>query len=240
MEKFYDKHYFHPFKYGGVKYRDSSGEREFCFNSGTVNGWEGLLHKLIKLLSPPESVLDVGAGLGTFVQACLLNDIDAVALEFSEYAFKHKNPIIPMVLWDIAETPWPVSKRYDWIAAIDVFEHLFDVDVDAVIREMKRVAKRFIIAKICTAQAPHEVWAAKKQSYPAVLDQAKLDGFEWLLASGHVNSQFPAYWLHKLEDEKWKQRDDLANEFKKKLPVDWRTTIILENTNWYEEEFGSA
>jgi hypothetical protein len=121
-----------------------------------------------------------------------------------------------------------------------LFEHLFADKVDEVIRECKRVAKRYIIAKICTAQRPHEVWSAKRATYEQVYEQAKTEGYEWLIVSGHVNSQFPEYWRNKFQDEKWKIRDDLAERFKRELtlPEDWRCTIIAENTCWFEEEFG--
>jgi len=236
--RFYDKQYFFPQLHGGKKYRDPDGtEKEFCFYSGTSKTWEILLDRLISILGQPESTLDVGAGLGIFVSVCNQNGIRSHGLEFSEYAIKHSEAKPYLKQWDIEKTPWPINQQYDWITAIDLFEHLFADRVDVVIKEMKRVAKKFIIAKICTAQQDKEVWSAMRQSHSQVIAQARRDGFEWLVASGHINSQLPLYWFHKLEDDKWKHREDLETKFKKDLPRDWRTTIILENTKWFEEEF---
>lgn len=145
-----------------------------------------------------------------------------------------------MKRWDLERTPWPVNDKYDWVTAIDLFEHLFCDNVEEVIRETKRVARRWIIAKICTAKQPHEVWCAKRASYEEVLEQAKREGFEWLVVSGHVTSALPEFWRSKFQDRSWRIRDDLAKRFKAdlNLPDDWRTTLIVENTEWFEQEFG--
>lgn len=244
MEKHYDQNYFFMERYGGKKYCDSAGQlKEFGYCAGGRWNFEGILYKLIELLGVPGSILDLGAGCGGWVATCVANLITALGLEFSQFAIE--NAILDahkyLVRWDLAQTPWPIEQQYDWVTAIDLFEHVFNDDVDAIINETKRCAKRWIIAKICTAQHPQEVWAAKKMSpYEEVYAQAKAKGFEWLIASGHVNSQFPKYWLSKFVDDEWKQRDDLSEWLKRslKLPEDWRTTLILENTAWFDEEFG--
>lgn len=242
MEKHYDESYFFPNRYGGKRYLEPSGkESEFCFNSGTIQSWKRILSKLIALIGSPESVLDVGAGLGVWVEALNRNGIFAHGLEFSKCAIEHAGSARNyLTLWNIEEIPWPLTQKFYWSTAIDLFEHLFDEDVDRVIAEMKRVSERFIIAKICTAQTPNEVWAAKKQAYPQVLEQAKMEGFEWLVASGHINSQTPNYWLKKLEDADWKNKSDLVQIFKQDMPIDWRTTMILSNEHWFENEFGKG
>jgi hypothetical protein len=63
------------------------------------------------------------------------------------------------------------------------------------------------------------------------LEQAKKEGFEWLVVSGHVNSRTPQYWREKFQDKDWRLRDDLAERLKTdlNLPEDWRTTLIVKN-----------
>jgi cyclopropane fatty-acyl-phospholipid synthase-like methyltransferase len=233
MEPHYNGSYFFAEKYGFKKYRRPNGSvGEFGYTHGGMWNFQGVLDELCYLLGKPESVLDIGAGCGGFVATCVKNGIEALGLEFSQFAID--NAIMGakkyLVKWDVEQTPWPVSKRYDWVCAIDLFEHLFADRVDEVIRECKRVAKRYIIAKICTAQRPHEVWSARRGSYEEVLEQAKREGFEWLVVSGHVNSQFPQYWRNKFQDKEWVIRDDLAERLKAnlRLPEDWRTTLILK------------
>jgi ubiquinone/menaquinone biosynthesis C-methylase UbiE len=243
MQKHYDKNYFFADKYGGKQYTDPSGKiKEFGYAQGGLWNFQSILDKLTELLGYPQSVLDAGAGCGGFVATCNANGIEALGLEFSQYAID--NAVMGASKYlkrhDLEQIPWPVDKQYDWLTAIDVFEHLFADKVDQVIAECKRVAKKWIIAKICTAQRPHEVWSAKRATYEQVYEQAKTEGYEWLIVSGHVNSQFPEYWRNKFQDEKWKIRDDLAERFKRELtlPEDWRCTIIAENSCWFEEEFG--
>jgi len=244
MEKHYSSKYFFADKFGGLKYRTPSGEvKEFGYHAGGLWNFQGILNKLIELLGYPHSVLDVGSGCGGFPATCAANGIEALGLEFSQYAIDHA--ILGgekyLVKHDVTEVPWPVNHKYDWVTAIDLFEHLFAEDVDRVIDECKRVARKWIVAKICTAQRPEEVYFAPKLgSYEEVYEKAKRDGYEWLIVSGHVTCAWPEFWREKFQDEKWKIRDDLAERLKKdlNLPEDWRCTIIAENQMWFEEEFG--
>lgn len=236
MEAHYNEKYFFAEKTGGVVYTDSAGKiKEFGYRQGGLWNFQSLLDKLIELLGLPETLLDVGCGCGGFPATANKNGIKSVGLEFSQYAIDHAIMGAEkfIVKGDVEQTPWPTDEQYDWITFIDVFEHLFEDKVDKVIAEAKKKAKKYIIAKICTAQHPREVWVAKRASYEQVIEQAKNEGFEWLIASGHVTCQPPEWWIKKFEDEKWVHREDLAERLKKELhlPEDWRTTIILENTS---------
>ena len=243
MERHYDKYYFFADRYGGKKYVDSAGqEKEFGYHAGGIWNFESILFKLMELLGAPGSVLDIGAGCGGFVATLNRNYIPALGLEFSQYAIDNAVLGAGSYLrhWDLEDIPWHVDNQYDWVTAIDLFEHLFQDKVDRVIAETKRRARRWIVAKICTAQRPHEVWTAHRASYEEVLQQAREEGFEWLVVSGHLTSQFPDWWIEKFVDDEWKYRHDLELRFKQELslPEDWRTTLILENTHWFEQEFG--
>jgi len=244
MSKHYDQHYFFADRYGGKKYRDPSGKlKEFGYYAGGLWNFQGILNKLIELLGYPHSVLDVGSGCGGWPATCAANGIEALGLEFSQYAIDHAILGGEKYLkrWDVTQVPWPVDHKYDWVTMIDLLEHIFAEDVDRVIAEAKRVARKWIIAKICTAQRPEEVYSAPKlDSYEEVYRKAAEDGYEWLVVSGHVTSQFPEFWRKKFEDKEWRLRDDLAERFKKelRLPEDWRTTIFAERVNWFEMEFG--
>lgn len=236
MASHYDEHYFFANKFGGKKYRDSGDKiKEFGYHDGGLWNFQAILDKLIEILGLPISILDLGAGCGGFVVTATNNGIESLGLEFSQYAVDHAilNSRNQLKLWNIENTPWPVDHQYEWVTAIDLFEHLFDDKVDSIIKEAKRVSSHWIIAKICTAQLPREVWAAKRANYEEVIRQAKEEGFEWLVVSGHVNSQFPDYWIEKFVDSEWTYRADLSARFKKELslPEDWRSTLILEKKN---------
>ncbi len=234
MEKRYGEEYFFAERKGGVRYTDSGGQqKEFGYRQGGLWNFQAFLDKLTELLGLPESILDLGPGCGGFVATANDNGIRSGGLEFSQFAIDHAvmGAKKYLVKGDVEQIPWNMEEQYDWVTAIDLFEHLFEDKVDQVIAEAKKRAKKYIIAKICTAQLPREVWSAKRVLYEEVLEQAKHEGFEWLVASGHVNCQFPEYWVKKFVDANWVNRSDLAERLKRelRLPEDWRTTIILEN-----------
>jgi len=160
------------------------------------------------------------------------NGVKGSGLEFSQFAID--NAILDakkyLTKCDLAQIPWPI-EQHDWVLMIDVMEHIFQDDVDKVIAEAKKKAKKYIVAKICTAQLPREVWSAKKADYEEVVAQAKREGFEWLIASGHVTCQAQKFWINKFVDSNWVLREDLSEKLRKELhlPEDWRTTLILEN-----------
>ena len=241
MEAHYNQNYFFAEKTGGVIYTDSAGQkREFGYRQGGLWNFQSLIDKLIELLGLPETLLDAGCGCGGFPATANNNGIKSIGLEFSQYAIDHAilGAEKCIIKGDVEQPPWPVVRQFDWVTFIDVFEHLFEDRVDSVIAEAKKKAKKYIIAKICTAQLPREVWSAKRASYEQVIEQAKREGFEWLIASGHVTCQPPEWWLKKFEDENWVHRADLAEKLRRELhlPEDWRTTIILENVTQKKEE----
>jgi len=234
MEKHYDNKYFYSEKFGSKTYSRPDGSMgTFGYQQGGLWNFQAIIDKLVELLGLPESVLEAGAGCGGFTATLNKNGIRAVGLEFSQYAIDHAvlDSGKYLIKQDLAQVPWAANGQYDWVTAIDVYEHLFCEDITAIIQEMKRVAKKYIVAKICTAQFLREVWNAKKASYEEVYTQAKKEGFEWLIASGHVCCNTPQWWIDKFVDSNWILRVDLAERLKKELhlPEDWRTTIILEN-----------
>ena len=236
IETHYNERYFFAEKNGGVIYMDSGGKkREFGYRGGGQWNFQALIDKLTELLGLPESMLDLGPGCGGFVATANNNGIKSAGLEFSQFAIDHAimGAEKHLIKGSVEQHPWPVEESYDWITAIDLFEHLFENGVDEVIAETKKRARKYIIAKICTAQLPREVWNAKRAPYEEVIEQAKREGFEWLVASGHVCCQVPDFWINKFVDSNWVYRTDLAERLKKelRLPEDWRTTIILENTS---------
>lgn len=233
MEAHYDERYYFSERFGGKMYVDSAGQkREFGYRQGGLWNFQSLLDKLIELLGLPESIIDGGSGCGGLIATANNNGIKGVGLEFSQVAIDNAimNAGKYLKKWDLAQTPWPV-EQHDWVLMIDLMEHLFQDDVDQVIAEAKKKAKKYIVAKICTAQLPREIWNAKKASYEEVYAQAKREGFEWLVASGHVTCQPPEWWINKFVDSNWVYRADLAEKLRRELhlPEDWRTTIILEN-----------
>ena len=245
MAEHYNENYFYSERKGGVAYLDSGGkQKEFGYRQGGLWNFQSIIDKLVELIGLPESVLDLGSGCGGLVSTFNNNGIKSNGLEFSQYAIDHAilGAEKYLIKTDLAQVPWPIKQQYDWVTAIDLCEHVFAEDVDAIIAETKKVAKKYIIAKICTAQLSREVWKAKKAPYEEVYAQAKREGFEWLIASGHVCCETPQFWIDKFVDADWVYRADLADKLRRELhlPEDWRTTLILENVTQKKIESTSS
>tara|TARA_B100000586_G_scaffold255213_1_gene217113 strand:+ start:376 stop:912 length:537 start_codon:yes stop_codon:yes gene_type:complete len=84
----------------------------------------------------PKSLLDVGCGYNEFVKEVRENKFieDSWGIDFSCTGADQN--------CDILELPFP-DKRWDFITAFDVMEHLLPEQVSPSLKEMKRVSKRF-------------------------------------------------------------------------------------------------
>ena len=95
----------------------------------------------------PKTLLDVGCGLGTFVDLCRKNRIDAQGIDFA--------PILKEKWWSgkeylrLAHAKDLPFKNYsfDVVYSADFFEHIPEEDIDKVAREMRRVGKK-VLARI--------------------------------------------------------------------------------------------
>jgi ubiquinone/menaquinone biosynthesis C-methylase UbiE len=131
--------------------------------------------ELIKSYSP-ESLLDVGCGIGVMVRALRKSGINASGVDFSED--------LPGNFWadsedffvvsDAKKLPYP-DGSFDIVFSSDFFEHVPEEEIDQVLSEMKRVGKR-VLARVAyedslTAQQskyhctnkPRKWWVEKLQ-----------------------------------------------------------------------------
>ena len=97
-----------------------------------------------------ETILDVGASTGAAVERLKFFDKSALGLEVSFEAATRANHYGRSVLWGCA-THIPFINRYcDVVMSTDTMEHIRPQDVDKVISEICRVAKKYIAMKICS------------------------------------------------------------------------------------------
>jgi 2-polyprenyl-3-methyl-5-hydroxy-6-metoxy-1,4-benzoquinol methylase len=88
----------------------------------------------------PKTLLDVGCGWGYLVKWANENGIDAKGLDFAAPGADFKQR---------ATDPFPMDA-VDMVTSLDVFEHLYEPEIDIVIKEMRRVCKGLLIVSICS------------------------------------------------------------------------------------------
>lgn len=88
-----------------------------------------------------ESILDVGCGDG-HITNYLPETIRVIGLDISESALKHVKREV--VIGDITRLPFP-DKSIDLVMANDVLEHIVDSDYFNAIKELQRVAKKYLL-----------------------------------------------------------------------------------------------
>lgn len=99
----------------------------------------------------PEKVLDVGCGEGLFVKNLRERGINAVGIDFSDYAGK----LIPdhFIQADARLLPFS-DKLFDVVISRGLFEHFPEEEIDKAYSEMTRVGKK-VLAEICFKEKDH-------------------------------------------------------------------------------------
>ncbi len=212
---YYDRLYFADLKGKAFKrpngsiehwgYRNPKGE--FLGAKEIAEAWKTIFH--------PKNMLDVGAGRGTFIAYARDVDIEAVGFDFSKWAIQHPYSRCKrewLKLHD-ATKPWPYSENsFDVVVALDFFEHIYEENVDFVIDEMYRVAKKWVFLQIATVgggsgSGLHEKGYILKKGEPIPIER------EANAVAGHVTVQPEPFWYERLEHENWMPRRDIVNWF---------------------------
>lgn len=135
---FYDEGYFKP----GPK---SDFSLPYTWEHESVRHMQ--LAEYIKKTFSPKTVLDIGCAKGFAVKSFLHYGIDAQGCDISEWAISNCEPEARGRL-KVADMrnglPYP-DNSFDMIYAESTLEHIEREDLDAVAKEMVRVAKEFIL-----------------------------------------------------------------------------------------------
>lgn len=221
--EYYDESYFWEASKG---YRKKDGSFA-TFGYLKEQDWKGwiTLAKWLRNNLKIKSLLDVGCGTGGFVKACLNEKIDVYGMDYSRWAIKHS--IAPKDrVWignAIEKLDYIGKKFFDLVCGIDLLEHVYEEDLDRIIKNMKETSSKWLLFKICTAQKGDEVKAFKR-------GEEISREWEWLAISGHVCSKMPEFWRNKLENKHWKIHDELSDKLiiDLQLGEDWRCSLILK------------
>ena len=93
----------------------------------------------------PNSVLDVGTGLGAVVNELLNRNVIARGIDFAPILKKiwGKNHNVIFFIQDSRNIDFP-DNSFDLVFSSDFFEHIDEEDIDKIANEMKRVGNKVI------------------------------------------------------------------------------------------------
>jgi glycosyltransferase involved in cell wall biosynthesis/SAM-dependent methyltransferase len=94
------------------------------------------------------NILDVGCGNG-YIGNALAGRYTVVGVDISTVALRHLK--VPGCLASAAQLPW-ADHAFDLVIASEVIEHLPPGEFDAALREIQRVARRYIITSVPFAE----------------------------------------------------------------------------------------
>ncbi len=236
--KYYDKDYFVTPE--GKKYKGSDGEVHGWSYGNVTGDWDGAYHitKAWKEVFGCKTLLDVGAGRGVFIAYARTQGIEAVGFDYSEYAVNEGRFIKCEKSWLIehdATKRWPyIENRFDLVVALDFYEHIYEEDLDKVIPELFRVAKKYIFLEIATVGSGGLQGEKGTEGYVLKKGEPVPEDLEGMAVAGHVTVRSEAWWMERLEHDDWIRRRDMENHFISLCPTavlaNWvqNSIIILE------------
>lgn len=229
--KYYDSEYFVGSD-GGKTFRRANGstsrwsyynpEGEFLGANDIAKAW--------KMMFNPKNALDFGCGRGTFIAYMRDYGIEAVGFDFSEFAINNPYPRCKKewIIQHDATEPWPYDDNsFDLVVGLDIFEHIYYDDLQNVIDEMYRVAKKWIFLQIAVVhdEPGHKTGYILKKGEPIPVE------LEGCAVAGHVTCCEPQWWLDKLDRNDVLFRPDLVEYFKTLVPSEviknWLQNLIV-------------
>ena len=227
---YYDSEYFAGLK-GGKRFRRPNGsiaqwsyynpQGEFLGARDIARAWKTMFN--------PKNALDAFCGRGTFVAYMRDFGIEAYGFDFSEFAINNPYPRCKKEWLKLHDgtKPWPYKdKEFDLVVMLDAYEHIYVDDLDFVINEMYRVARKWVFLQIAvvgggSGYSRHEKGYILRKGEPI---PPELEGN---VVAGHVTVQEPSFWFERFD------RDDVV--FRRDM-VEWFKTLVDEAIirNWLQ------
>jgi len=223
-QDYYNKDYFVTPE--GKKYKSYDGEEKgwsYANDSGEFLGCEPITRAWKQIFEQPKTMLDVGAGRGTFVSYARNQGIEAVGFDFSKWAISDKGRYYrcekDWLKWGDVTKSWDYAdKSFDLVTCLDLMEHIYESDIKQTLNEAFRVSKKFIFFQIATIPE-NGICFQKDQEIP----------MEWqgCAVAGHVTIQTKQWWISQLFKSGWRIREDL---------LEWFTILVGPETlaNWHQ------
>lgn len=229
-QAYYDKDYFVT---GSKRMVDSvTGKEKVWGYCGT--DWSGHYHIVDGLMNlfcgEINSVLDVGAGQGSFTDYAIRAGLYAKGYDFSQFAVDHPHNYAAGNLFQCDVTKGIPEKdlTYDVVYSSDMCEHILKSKIPEVLKEFYRITRRWVFLQFPVVLRPedvfdYEVEQARPETHPL---------WAHFMISGHLNMEQRSWWDDLFVKTGFTLRDDLVQQFRQNVPRDilanWQNIVILE------------
>lgn len=141
----------------------------------------------------PETVIDFGCAIGTYLEPFYENNIDIQGVDANEGAFNHA--VVPrkyLEYHDLREK-YDSEKKYDLVISIEVAEHIPEKFTDTFVETLCNTSKEYIVM---TAAPPGQG------------------------GTHHVNEKPREYWIDIFEQKGFKYQKEKVEELRNKINVE--------------------
>lgn len=144
------------------------------------------------------SIVDVGCGMGLLVRTLAGQGIDASGVDIAPRPVEAANQLAPgrFRLGSILSLPFP-DESFDTVVTTDCLEHIAEADVPAALKELRRVARRFVFVQLATTRDRDGRW------HLAIHDRAWWEGQFFAVGFRRHPLQQLAVPYESLESENW-------------------------------------
>jgi len=223
-QSYYDEDYFVK---GAKRVVDANtGEEKVWGYKGT--DWSGnyfIVNGLLKTFNAEiGSVLDIGAGQGSFTDYAIRAGLVAKGYDYSEWAVNNPHNYAKGHLFQSdAESIPEKDNTYDLIFCSDMLEHIFKSRVDIVIKEFYRITRKWVFLQFPVV-VPEERFDMEKDDETHSL-------YAHFKIAGHVNMETRQWWDKLFKENGFEIRDDLVINFRGYVPrpvlMNWHNVVIL-------------
>jgi len=215
---YYDSEYFDGQK-GGKSFLQADGSLQKWSYFNPDGEWLGCeqITKAWKTMFNPANLLDVGCGRGQMVAYARDIGIEAEGFDFSEWATGdegryHKTEAKWIKCHDATE-PWPYEDgSFELVIALDLFEHIYEEDIDFVIGELYRVASKYVFLQIAVSGTGGTQGRDAKGYIFRKCDPVPIE-LEGCAVAGHVTVMPEDWWHKRLYSDNWFLIRSMVNHF---------------------------
>jgi ribosomal protein L11 methylase PrmA len=179
LSEFFNKKYFHSINYSDYIFRE---EKYLKTAQNLINDFK---------ITPSDNLLDYGCAVGFLISGFKKLNIHKIyGFDISEWAIdesKKKNLIVTNNLNILND------KKYKLTTVLDVFEHMFDEDVDTVLNILN--------TELLVVRIPVKL----KDENDFYLEVSRKD-------LSHVNCKTKEEWINKIEGFNFKYEHEIQNE----------------------------